>query len=230
MPSNSLAAVFSLANGRRRAAVCLAPTSPIDVIAMDETNTRVKPKDIARRIADNGGLGFVGIVGVQSNEFPRAVDIARPLREAGVQVRDRRLPRLGLPGHAEGAARRHQGGASARRVIYAGEAEEGLDEVFSTPPRGELSPLYDHMKHLPDIGDIDAPPFLPNDFIERTIGNVTSFDAGRGCPFQCSFCTIINVQGRKSRYRYAGQCREDHPHELRSGHQPLLHYRRQFRP
>ena len=29
----------------------------------------------------------------------------------------------------------------------------------------------------------------------------TSFDAGRGCPFQCSFCTIINVQGRKSRYR-----------------------------
>jgi radical SAM family protein len=30
---------------------------------------------------------------------------------------------------------------------------------------------------------------------------VTSFDAGRGCPFQCSFCTIINVQGRKSRYR-----------------------------
>jgi hypothetical protein len=31
----------------------------------------------------------------------------------------------------------------------------------------------------------------------------SSFDAGRGCPFQCSFCTIINVQGRKSRYRSA---------------------------
>jgi len=24
-----------------------------------------------------------------------------------------------------------------------------------------------------------------------------------GCPFQCSFCTIINVQGRKSRFRTA---------------------------
>ena len=67
--------------------------------------------------------------------------------------------------------------------------------------RGELRPLYDHMKHLPDIGDIASPPFLPLDFVKRTIGNVTSFDAGRGCPFQCSFCTIINVQGRKSRYR-----------------------------
>ncbi|MET0869842.1 MAG: radical SAM protein, partial [Methyloceanibacter sp.] len=62
-------------------------------------------------------------------------------------------------------------------------------------------PLYDHMKHLPDIGEIASPPFLPVDFVRRTIGNVTSFDAGRGCPFQCSFCTIINVQGRKSRYR-----------------------------
>ena len=85
--------------------------------------------------------------------------------------------------------------------IYAGEAEEGLDEVILDAARGELRPLYDHMKHLPDIGDIAAPPFLPVDFVRRTIGNVTSFDAGRGCPFQCSFCTIINVQGRKSRYR-----------------------------
>ena len=32
---------------------------------------------------------------------------------------------------------------------------------------------------------------------------VACFDAGRGCPFQCSFCTIINVQGRKSRFREA---------------------------
>ncbi len=37
--------------------------------------------------------------------------------------------------------------------------------------------------------------------MRKTVGNVTTFDAGRGCPFQCSFCTIINVQGRKSRRR-----------------------------
>jgi hypothetical protein len=35
----------------------------------------------------------------------------------------------------------------------------------------------------------------------RTAGANTSFDAGRGCPYQCSFCTILNVQGRKSRHR-----------------------------
>jgi hypothetical protein len=44
-------------------------------------------------------------------------------------------------------------------------------------------------------------PILPRDIVERVAIKYSSFDAGRGCPFQCSFCTIINVQGRKSRYR-----------------------------
>jgi hypothetical protein len=44
-------------------------------------------------------------------------------------------------------------------------------------------------------------PFLPPEQVRRTAGTITSFDAGRGCPFQCSFCTIINVQGRVSRRR-----------------------------
>ena len=200
MPSSSLAAVYSLAKGAAEREL-LGPDLPIDVMAMDETNTRVKTKEIARRIAENGGRGLVGIVGVQSNEFPRAVDIARPLREAGVQVLIGGFHVSGclamlkeLPGDIKEAQ-------SLGVSIYAGEAEEGLDEVILDAARGELRPLYDHMKHLPDIGNIASPPFLPHDFIERTIGNVTSFDAGRGCPFQCSFCTIINVQGRKSRYR-----------------------------
>src|SRR3954453_14001218 len=31
-------------------------------------------------------FGLVGLVGVQSNQFPRALDIARPLRQAGIPV------------------------------------------------------------------------------------------------------------------------------------------------
>ena len=63
-----------------------------------------------------------------------------------------------------------------------------------------MQPLYNYMKDLPGI-DGTPGPFLPREFVRRTLGNNTSFDAGRGCPFQCSFCTIINVQGRKSRHR-----------------------------
>ncbi|MEX1083342.1 MAG: radical SAM protein [Xanthobacteraceae bacterium] len=46
-----------------------------------------------------------------------------------------------------------------------------------------------------------AGSLLKRERVKRTAGAVTSFDAGRGCPYQCSFCTIINVQGRKSRRR-----------------------------
>ena len=71
-----------------------------------------------------------------------------------------------------------------------------------TPRNGTLKPLYNFMKDLPSIGGTPI-PFLPHRFVKRTAGTNTSFDAGRGCPFQCSFCTIINVQGRKSRFRSA---------------------------
>ena len=85
MPSNSLAAVYSLAQDAANRGV-LGPDLPIDVIAIDETNTRVKFDELIRRIQDNGGEGLVGVVGVQSNEFPRATDIARRFLGAGIQV------------------------------------------------------------------------------------------------------------------------------------------------
>ena len=53
---------------------------------------------------------------------------------------------------------------------------------------------------MPDMAAATL-PILPRKVVTRVAGHYTSFDAGRGCPFQCSFCTIINVQGRKSRYR-----------------------------
>ena len=50
-------------------------------------------------------------------------------------------------------------------------------------------------------------PLVPKPVVRavagRYLANFTSFDAGRGCPFKCSFCTIINVQGRTSRWRDA---------------------------
>jgi hypothetical protein len=67
---------------------------------------------------------------------------------------------------------------------------------------GTLKPLYDHMDDLPSLEGA-VPPSLPPSALARNEGRISSFDLGRGCPFQCSFCTIINVQGRKSRFRTA---------------------------
>jgi hypothetical protein len=51
---------------------------------------------------------------------------------------------------------------------------------------------------LPNLAGVPI-PWLPPDCVARIAGRMTTFDAGRGCPFQCSFCTIINVEGRVSR-------------------------------
>src|SRR3984957_5862522 len=87
-------------------------------------------------------------------------------------------------------------------AMFAGELEGRFEMLLRDAAAGSLAPLYDFMKDLPEMQGAPV-PFLPKQHVTRTVGISTSFDAGRGCPYQCSFCTIINVQGRKSRYRSA---------------------------
>ncbi len=64
-----------------------------------------------------GGRALIGLVGVQSNQFPRAVDLARPFIAAGLPVWHRRLPCVRLHRHAARIASRHPRGAGARRFV-----------------------------------------------------------------------------------------------------------------
>src|SRR5260370_6758089 len=83
VPSNSLAVVNGLALDCKQRRV-LGDDVEIAITSMDEDNTRIRQKRIVQQLA--GSRGLVMLVGVQSNQFPRAMDIARPLRAAGVQV------------------------------------------------------------------------------------------------------------------------------------------------
>ena len=199
IPSNTLAVLYGLARDCADRQV-LGADVELDIVAFDETNTRIRPERISVALARNGGFGMVAFVGVQSNQFPHAMDIARKLRAAGAQVAMGGFHVSGclamLPQMPDDLQEAQALGIS----LFAGEAEDRLELVLRDAAAGSLRPLYDFMKDLPSIEAVPT-PFLPADRIGRTGGRVTSFDAGRGCPFQCSFCTIINVQGRKSRYR-----------------------------
>jgi hypothetical protein len=81
MPSNSLAAIYGLAMDCAERQV-LGRDTHLLVDAYDETNTRIRPERIARDIASAG----VGLVGVQSNQYPRAMDLARRFRALGIEV------------------------------------------------------------------------------------------------------------------------------------------------
>jgi len=86
--------------------------------------------------------------------------------------------------------------------LFAGEIEGRMDKVLQDAANRTLQPIYNYLNDLPSLESQPA-PVLPAATLRRTIQHLGAFDAGRGCPFQCSFCTIINVQGRKSRRRSA---------------------------
>jgi hypothetical protein len=199
IPSNTLAALYGLASDVADRRV-LGEDVEIAITSIDETNTEVKPAAIAARIKAAGGFGLVGLVGVQSNQYPRALDIARPLRDAGVAVVIGGFHVSGSLAMLPGVQPDLQAAVDLGVSLYAGEAEGRLDEVLLDAANGRLRPIYNYMNDLPSIESTPA-PFLPVDRLARNIGRLSSFDAGRGCPYQCSFCTIINVQGRKSRRR-----------------------------
>ena len=200
IPSNSLAclAALTLAESKKR---ILGDDVEIVVNVYDESNTVVPVADIAQRVRRANAGGLVLLAGVQTNQFPRAADLATQFRAAGVNVAIGGFHVSGclamLPEvPAELRALQAQGVA-----LFAGEAEEHMAELIVDAYRDRLHPLYNYLDALPDLRG-QVMPALPPEAVRRSMSTIT-FDAGRGCPFQCSFCTIINVQGRKSRYRDA---------------------------
>jgi hypothetical protein len=85
VPSNTLAVLYSLGRDAGLRSV-LGPDTAIDITVIDEIHTRVKIKQLRALFRRHDGSGLVGIVGVQSNQYPRALDIARPFRADGVPV------------------------------------------------------------------------------------------------------------------------------------------------
>jgi len=200
LPSNSLACLYAITQdvAARRA---LGADVAIDVHAYDECHTVIPIKRIIRRIAAADG-GLVCLVGVQSNQFPRAIDIAAQFRAAGIEVAVGGFHVSGclamLPELPPDLVAAQGLGVS----LFAGEAEGRLAELFADALAGRMKPIYNYMSDLPALQQ-QVTPFLPIDIVSKYSETLGAFDAGRGCPFQCSFCTIINVQGRKSRWRDA---------------------------
>src|SRR5258707_716060 len=200
IPSNSLASVYGLLTGCAEQKV-LGPDVDIAIESCDECNTIVDIKGAIRKIKA-AGAGFVGLIGVQSNQFPRALDIGRQFRAAGITVVMGGFHVSGCLSMLPELPADLKEAQALGIIFYAGEAEGRMADFLRDVDRGELKPVYNYLSNMPEMAAAVA-PILPMDVVARVAGHYTSFDAGRGCPFQCSFCTIINVQGRKSRYRSA---------------------------
>jgi hypothetical protein len=199
VPSNSLGCLYGLTRDCAERKV-LGPEVEITYTAYDEPNTIVPVnKLIAEMHAADGAL--LCLVGVQSNQFPRAMHIARRFRAAGIPVAIGGFHVSGCLSMLKEIPADIQEAIDIGCIIFAGEAESGrfeglLRDVWECKAKS----VYNYMKDLPNLAG-EPVPYLPDYVIDRIAGAYATIDSGRGCPYQCSFCSIINVQGRISRWR-----------------------------
>jgi hypothetical protein len=172
----------------------------ISVRAIDEAIGRVPVRQILDRSNQAGVRSIVMMVGVQSNQFPRALDLAASFLPHGVPVViggfhvSGMMAMVGLTSDLREAM-------SRGIVLVAGEAENGrLATVVEDILRGDPEPLYNFMNTLADLTSVPTAKLSGEEF-KRFASPFSTIDTGRGCVFTCDFCTIINVQGRTMRCR-----------------------------
>ncbi|HEX9022423.1 MAG TPA: radical SAM protein [Geobacteraceae bacterium] len=176
----------------------------VDVRLIDEAIQRVPVANILTRAGQPGVKSVIMLVGVQTNQYPRALDIASWFRPRGIPV---------LIGgfHVSGMLAMIGLTADLREALYrgitlvAGEVEgDRLPKVVEDLLCDRADPLYNFLKSPPDLSAVPTPK-LTKDDLRGFASPYSTIDTGRGCVFTCEFCTIINVQGRTMRCREPGQ-------------------------
>jgi hypothetical protein len=205
IPSNSLASVYGLLSECAEEKT-LGQDVAIEIEAYDECNTVIDVPGAIRRLRE-AGAGFIGLVGVQSNQFPRALDLGRQFRAAGLPVVMGGFHVSGCLSMLPELPPDLKEAQKLGIILFAGEGEGRMRGLITDMAAGTAKPVYNYLADMPEMAAATL-PILPRWAVTRVAGHYASFDAGRGCPFQCSFCTIINVQGRKSRYRTADDVEE----------------------
>ncbi len=209
LPGNSLNVLHGLTEDVRQRGVF--GDIAIQVDTFDETAEKVPVKRIVRWSRDAGTKLVVCLVGVQTNQFPRALDLGREFRAHGIDVIMGGFHTSGTINMLGEQEPDIQDLFRESIIVVSGEVEGHWERILADVLNGQLKPLYSFAQDLKSLVDIeDAPPPVMSPktmrhFASRYFGTV---ETSRGCPFTCTFCTIINVQGRTMRER-SPQCIAD---------------------
>jgi radical SAM superfamily enzyme YgiQ (UPF0313 family) len=202
LPSNTLNVLHGLTVdvARRR----VLGDIEIRVDTFDETTEKVPVKKIVGWARQPATKLVVGLVGVQTNQFPRALDLGRQFRAHGLDVLMGGFHTSGTINMLSEQEPDIQTLFRESIVVVSGEVEGSWAGILADALNGRLQRLYSFAQDLKSLVDIEAAP-LPvisattmRHFARSSFGTV---ETSRGCPFTCSFCSIINVQGRTMRER-----------------------------
>ena len=201
LPSNTLCCLESLTRSIAESGE-IGPDIDVTVDTFDDTVQRIPVKRMARLNRRPDTQVVVGFVGVQTNQFERTSDLAIALREKGVQVMIGGFHVSGMLALFEAPSRELQRLLDHGVTLVKGEAEApgALVKILRDAAYGEMRSIYD-IREFPDIENAPVPHASENLQNKFFTNSMATIDTSRGCPFNCTFCTIINVQGRKMRYR-----------------------------
>lgn len=202
LPSNTLNVLHGLTVdvARRR----VLGDIEIRVDTFDETTERVPVEKIVRWSRRPATKLVVCLVAVQTNQFPRALDLGREFRVQGIDVL---LGGFHTSGTINMLSEQEPDIQTLFResiVVVSGEVEGCWEHILADVVNGRPKRLYSFAQDLKSLVDIETAP-LPvvsattmQHFARSSFGTL---ETSRGCPFTCSFCSIINVQGRTMRER-----------------------------
>ena len=202
LPSNTLNVLHGLTDDVRQRRVF--GDLPIEVTTFDETAEKVPVSTILSWGREAGTQLLVCMVGVQTNQFPRALDMARIFRAAGIRVIMGGFHTSGTINMLGEQEPDIQELVRESICVVSGEVEGKWEMILSDFLHGRLQPIYSFaqdLQSLVDIGEAPLPKTSPKTMEHFAHPAWGTADTSRGCPFACTFCTIINVQGRKMRER-----------------------------
>jgi hypothetical protein len=163
--------------------------TPVEVHAIDEyVHTDLGYRSLLGR--PRGGRTLLALVGVQSHQLHRALDLAASARRNGC------MAIIGGP-HAMTCDTTLLHG---RGVSFAlAQAERVWREILEDAAAGELRPVYGTQGRWQP--ELDAPVVVPpgRRDLGRYVIPMLGLYPARGCPFTCNFCSVIKIAGRRIR-------------------------------
>jgi hypothetical protein len=187
MPNSTIAYIKSMTPSRVAAG---AGEVPCQVHAVDEyVHTDLRYLSLLRASADHRTL--LALVGVQSHQLHRALDLAALARRHGVEscVIGGPHPMTCDTGELQG-----------RGVSFAlSEAEIVWPAILRHAAAGELLPLYGQDQRWQ--GQLTSPVLVPpgRRDLRRYAARLLGVYPARGCPYTCNFCSVIKIAGRQVR-------------------------------
>ncbi len=140
---------------------------------------------------DKNCTTLVAIVGVQSHQFHRALDLAAYAHSNGVQHCI-----IGGPHPMTCDTTQFQN----RGISFAlAEAEVIWDEILNDALSGELKPVYGSEGRWASVldGPIVNPPEQQE--LSRYLTPMLGLYPVRGCPYNCNYCSVIKISGQQVR-------------------------------